>query len=58
MTSNPVFYPLLLAVLLLACLIIHVWRTRLGDGNLLCMAPPSGSSDSVAAYDLNRDQFT
>ncbi len=52
MTSNPVFNPLLLAVLLLACLIIHVWRTRLGDGNLLCMAPPSGSSDSVAAYDI------
>jgi len=30
MISNPVFYPLLLAVFLLACLIIHVWRNEIG----------------------------
>jgi hypothetical protein len=57
MISNLVFYSLLLAVLLLACLIIHVWRTRLGDGNLRCIAQPLGASDPVAAHDLNRDKL-
>jgi hypothetical protein len=37
--------------------LVEAGHPRSGDGNLLRLAQPAGSSDSMAAYDLNRDKL-